>query len=377
MKRLRRITVILPINHSYGRQMLRGIVRYARTETQAPWQVIHITPWVKELIADAKGDGFIVAINDAETAEMLARLGRPTINMSDGLETSPWPKVIWDNEAVGRMAAQHLLEQGHNRFAFVGNREFRFTRLRYQGFCNELVDRGLTPPRLRRRMTASWLRRVGKPAAVFAATDPDAERVLDQCHVCSVAVPREVAVLGVNNDDLFCELTTPPLSSVAVPGQQVGFTAAKLLDRMLAGEKVSQETVFPPVRVVARASSDLLATDDVMVQHVLEYIRDSASEQFNVADLVRSFDTDRRMLERRFQKALARTPLEVIHYYRLRKVRELLRETGLSVQEIARRCGYSNANRLTEAFRRSFSQTPGEYREECTTLSQKRVRRPV
>lgn len=361
------MAVILPLEHGYARHILRGIVRYARTVSQSDWHIQHILPYPARRIHGTVADGVIASIHNEAVAEAIAELGRPAVNVSDARDVSAWPKVVWDNLEAGRIAARHLVELGHRRFVVVGDGEAQFARRRHRGFCEVLAEHGIAAPALRRRPSAAWLRRIDKPAAIFAVSDQDGEQAMEACRAEGVGIPRQVAVVAVNDDDLFCELTSPSLSSIAVPGETTGFTAARVLDDLFAGRAVPPETTVHPLRLVARRSSELFATDDSLVLEAMELIRDRVGEPFNVSDLARHMDVDRRTLERRFRAALARSPLDTIHEYRLKRARQLLETTTMPLDDIAEQSGYANASRLVEAFRRRYNETPGSIRRSVGT----------
>lgn len=207
-----------------------------------------------------------------------------------------------------------------------------------------------------------WVRGLPRPVGVFAANDAWGVQLIEVCRQANLRVPDDVALVGVDNDDLLCEMARPSLSSVAVPAEQVGFEAAALLDKLLAGETpAAGSALFPPVRVVARQSSDLLALDDAEVAAAVRLIR-RAGKPIQVADILREVAISRRALERRFAAVLGRGLGEEIRRVRVERARELLAGTELPMAAVAARAGYSGVTRLCVAFRKGTGYAPADYR---------------
>jgi LacI family transcriptional regulator, galactose operon repressor len=178
-------------------------------------------------------------------------------------------------------------------------------------------------------------------------------------------MPEQVALAGVDNDDLFCELARPPLSSVAIPAERIGYEAAALLDRLLAGARPPrQPLLLPPVRLVARQSSDVVALDDPNVAAALRVIRTNAHVALRVADIVRKVPISRRALERRFRQALHRGLGDEIRRVHVDRAKDLLAATDLPVAMVAERSGFCGSGHLCVVFRQDTGQTPTAYRRQ-------------
>ena len=202
-----------------------------------------------------------------------------------------------------------------------------------------------------------------KPIGILACTDQLAFWLLDACRRAGVAVPEEVAVVGVENDETLCTMSRPQLSSVAYDGERVGYEAAALLDRLMRGEQPPPEPVLlPPKGLVVRQSSDIMAIEEPEIVAAVCYIREHACHGINVADVVEHVGLSRTLLERRMRKAIGRTPGEEIVRLRFSRVQQLLADTGLSLAAIADRCGFEHSQYMAEAFKKHFGLTPGAYR---------------
>jgi LacI family transcriptional regulator len=210
---------------------------------------------------------------------------------------------------------------------------------------------------------AAWLKSLPKPVGIMACYDSRGQQVLDACRNAGFAVPDEVAVIGVDNDELLCELASPPLSSVIPDAHRAGYAAAARLDRLMAGKTVAPTAeLVPPLGVASRQSTDALALDDKDIVQAVRLIREHACEGINVADVLRAVPLSRRVLEQRFQKLLGRTPREEILQVRLARVKQLLGETELALYQIAERTGFEHVEYLSVVFKRETGLTPSAWR---------------
>jgi LacI family transcriptional regulator len=269
---------------------------------------------------------------------------------------------------------------GLSHFAFVGElHNVLWSKRRENGYADRLRQDGFEPvcytqpdprdrdwgreqPRLSR-----WLSRLPKPVGLFAAMDVRGRQVLEACLEGEIAVPEEVAVLGVDNDELLCELSEPPLSSVNLDAERGGYEAAALLDRIWQGNAGKREKVLiEPTHVVARRSTDVCAVADRDVAAALKFVRLNATRPISVHDVVRHIGLSRRVLEVRFRRAVKRTIHDEIARLRLEQVKLLLRETNWSIGRIAESAAFANGSYLGKWFRQHVDLTPAEYREQQT-----------
>ena len=310
-------------------------------------------------LAKWDGDGIIARIENRSIARALEGMRVPVVDLSAAGLLPRAPVVTTDNAAIARLAVQHFTERGFRHFGYCGEARFAWSVAR--GKCFSLFARThghtcaiYTRPGSRVNSDeevdaiARWLRRLPKPAAVFACYDACGQRVLDACRRAGLAVPEEVAVLGVDNDELLCALSPPPLSSICLNTPRTGWQAAALLARMMGGEKVPAETQrVPPLSVVTRQSTDVLAVGDPPVARALHYIRAHACDGLGVSDVLRHCLMARRTLEARLKALLGRTPREEIARVQLGRVKELLAGTDLALAEIAGRAGFRHTEYLS------------------------------
>ena len=382
-----RVGLILEAGNGYFRNVMRGVTRYAKPNK--PWLIRNIIPGVEPIqpMADWRPDGLIVQINDMQAAESLKKLKVPVINVGGAVGDIGFPRVRVDDTAVGRLAAEYFLERGFQFFAFIGLSDIAYSAAREAGFKEVLSSAGFNYMSLHDAAAPSpepaqgtwttkdanierWLRDLPNPCGVFVASDTQCFYIAELCHDARIHVPEELALLGVDNDELFCELAYPRLSSIRTPNIEIGYQAAALLDRMMSGKKAPSEPhLLPPTGVVTRQSSDVVALDDPDVSAAVRYIRSHASEQISVNDVLKQVQISRRSLEQKFRQALRRSPLAEISRVRIDRVKELLTLTNISMREVAVQAGFTNAERLSVVFKRKVGVTPTEFRERFRTAN--------
>lgn len=199
--------------------------------------------------------------------------------------------------------------------------------------------------------------------AVLADHDVAAHGLADMCQLLGLRVPDDVAILGVDDDELECQLAFPSLSSVAIPAERIGFEAASMLDRMLSGERVPADVLFlPPIRVVTRQSTSMFAVDEPVVTAALHYIRNHLEQPLRVGRIAAALVVRRRVLEQKFRALLRRSVLDEIHRARVDRVKDLLSGSDLPMSEVAVQAGFSSPQRMATVFRKIAGLTPGDYR---------------
>jgi LacI family transcriptional regulator, galactose operon repressor len=375
MPQTKRVAVIMQPVRTYCRRIMLGV---ASVSAQARWECILIPTDAPSPDVHLGGfvHGLIGHFSETDLAERVKRAGLPAVDISplQG-EGHLLPRVSTDDVAVGRLAAAHLLSLGLPHFAFFGTRPHYFSFLREKGFkdavaaaglsCHVLLDSAADGSDLPEGAVEAWLRALPKPIGVLASTDSRALQLLAMCRKTGMAVPKSVAVLGVDNDDVFCELASPPLSSIALSTRRIGYEAARMLDRLMAGEKpASGQLLVPPAGVVPRRSSDVPAILDPDVAAAVRYISLHVQDDLQVADVLREVHISRRSLEQRFLKALGRTPAAEIRRAQVEVARQMLAETDEPMARVALAAGFSNAKQLGSGFHHETGVTPTAYRRQ-------------
>lgn len=385
MARRPRIALLIESSRAYGRALLQGVAAHLREH--GPWIVYHqerrlhqgAPAWMK----DWKGDGIIARIWSRQLARQIEELRLPTVDLLSLYRIRDVPVIITDHGAVARLAADHLMDRGLRHFAYCGFAGIYYCEQRCKFFAEYLAEAGYPtsvyaaprPSSYRKsclveadalpqeKAMAVWLRSLEKPVGLMACTDVRAQQVLNVCGMCDIAVPDEVAVLGVDNDDVLCELCDPPLSSVALNGQQVGSQAAALLDLMMqGGAPPPEKTLIPPLGVVTRRSTNVMMISDPDVAAAVRFIREHACDGIRIEDVVETVQISRSTLKRRFAKHLRRSPSAEIRRIQIQRVRELLAATRLPLAKIAELAGFHHVESMCKLFKSETGHTPGQYR---------------
>jgi LacI family transcriptional regulator len=379
MARTRRIALLMDQSLGFCRNVIRGIRAYGLHKPH--WTFRNGPPDLEilPLLREWKPDGIVAELNDRRFATALLQLNKPVVDTSFWHPDLKVGVVDVDHSAVGQLAADYLLSLRLRHFAYFGSASAEYSRIRESGFRDRLRKEGFeaavchqeylhqasrrTSWNKMESQTSRWLRKLPKPVGILVCNDVMARRLSDACNQLGLRIPDEVALLGVDNDELECLLTSPPLSSVAIPGEQIGFEAAKQIDRSIRTAKASvSKTYLPPVRVVARQSTETMAVADSDLIAALQYIRDHVAEKINVADVCRSATVSRRVLERKFRSILGRTVLQELLRVRIQHTQELLSTTNLPMSRVAKMAGFSSAHRLAIVFHRLCGLPPTDYR---------------
>jgi LacI family transcriptional regulator len=376
----RRVLLMIETSLEYGRQLLRGINRY----------VLQHEPWSlyldqRELMAEAPawlekwdGDGIITRWTTPELARRFREMRVPVVDLTDVYGNLGLPHIWTDHVAIGEMAARHLLERGFRHFGFCGFSNHDWSKRRLQGFRRELQKAGCDCRVLesewdtfrthnwdeQQEAISRWLDGIPKPVGIMACNDMRGQHVLDACRRHELAVPEEVAVIGVDNDELLCSLCDPPLTSVIPNPERIGYEAAALVDRLMHGKPVDvDERLVEPIGIATRQSTDVLAIDQPSVATALRYIREQACEGISVADVLKQVPLTRSVLERQFRRYVGRSPQEEIRQVQLKRARQLLAESDLSLAQIAPLAGYRHPEYMSVVFKRLTGETPGQFRK--------------
>jgi LacI family transcriptional regulator len=377
-KRLR-VALLIESSNAYARGLLEGVAAYVRRHQS--WSIF--LPEQRRgdapppSLARWHGDGVIARIETAAVAAAVRRLRLPVIDVSAAREVPDIPWVETDDDAIARLAADHFLEREFRSLAFCGDPRFNWSKWRCERFRRLAEEAGAAcvlygaggpPPvswQAEHQKLVRWVKGLARPVGVLACYDIKAQQVLDACRDAGVAVPEEVAVLGVDDDPVLCELCDPPLSSVIPDARHTGYLAAELLDRWMAGERVPAEAHrIAPLGIHTRQSTDVLAIDDETIAATVRQIRQHACDGITVADLLRQVPLSRRVLESRFQRCLGRTPHAEIVRVKLNRAKQLLLETDLSVEAIARLAGFEHPEYFSVTFKREVGLRPGAFRRE-------------
>jgi LacI family transcriptional regulator len=410
-----KVIFLVERSRAYGRLLLRGVAQYSKLH--GPW-LFFMEPefYVKGLaksynwMETVGADGVIAPLWDDAIIDMIVDLGLPAVICGIERPSLNACRIVTDDAAVGRMAAEYFLNRGFRRFAFCGFNDAIWSGRRSESFSRTVAQDGFEThvyrqPKAKRHRTAEaepsliaeWLGSLPKPIALMACNDDRGRDVLMACRIAGLQVPGEVAVLGVDNDDLVCDLSYPRLSSIATSTERAGYEAARVLDRLMkdqdadrrglkvassaGGHSLSEvgpaaselakevvvtdkDVVASPLYVVTRQSTDVMAIEDSYTAEAVRFIRSHSKDVIQVDDVAQAVGLSRRALEQRFRRALDRSVHDEIQYVRINQMASMLTNTNLPISQITRLLGYPYSNNVSRCFKQLKGLSPSRYRRD-------------
>ena len=380
----RRVAIAYPLAVPHMTIFFRGFLDYAQQNgdwlvTTSPPSLIGAgeVPLTLHHLRGWSGDGVYAALLNRADIRMARELGIPVLNGASTLRETGIPRVRPDHYAMGRLAAEHLLDRGLRRLAYYGLKGFWFSELRARGFVDCAEQAGATcdvlqAPRVsgpwtslekRTNLLSEWLKQLRPPVGLLAVQDYRARAVIEECERLGLHIPHDVAVVGMEDDPTLCEFSAPTLSSVARDSWLLGYESAKALDRLMNDLPTPMDQTTPPLGVVARQSSDTIAVEDPDLTDAMHFIHDHLNESFGIDQVVQATLVSRRQLEMHFRRALGCTPLDYVNRKRVELAQQLLATSGkIKLHKLAMACGFSSAQQMRLVFKRVTGMTPIEYR---------------
>jgi LacI family transcriptional regulator len=384
MREIPKVALLVETARGFGRDLLHGIARYSRLH--GPWSFL-ITPGdFKQAVPEMKqwgGSGIIARIPNDRVAQALVSANVPTIalgltdeQLQPDSPLAKFSEISSDPVEVSRVAAEHLLARRFSHYAYVGSDDRGWSLRREMAFQEYIAEHGFDvhiyrpPKRLKDRVwereqefLARWISQLPTPIGLYACDDDRGREVLEACSIAGLHVPEDVAVIGVDNDEVFCELAFPPLTSIALNAEAAGYRAAALLDGMMHGQvRKPQRIVVETLGVVTRRSTEVVAVEDEDVVAALQFIHREQGRGISVDDVVLHAAVSRRNLETRFRETMGRTILEEIQLVRLERAKRLLVETSYPVSKVAELAGFGSAGYFIQFFQKRLGKTPRKYR---------------
>jgi LacI family transcriptional regulator, galactose operon repressor len=383
--RRRQVAVLIDFSQSYGRSLLSGVAKFVRQHHEwsvqcEEWRWTDPPPgWLKNW----KGDGVLARVEDWRMADILRGLGCPVVDVRGSVRDCGLPLITAENKIVASLVAEHLLQRGFRHYAFCGFVGANYSDQRSHLFQEHLAQAGFdcavySPPETSRNAQvielekrgllfqdhlARWLKSLPKPVGIMTCNDIRGNQVMNACRRLDLTVPEEIAVVGVDNDEIFCELSDPPLSSVALDTSRIGYEAAALLEEIMdGGEPPAQPVLVPPLGIITRRSSDVLAMSDRQLAAGARFMRQHLFESLTTNEMARAAGMSRRMFERRFVAQVGRSPKAEVLRLRLERVKNLLVDTDWNLAQIAERTGFKYSEYLHTVFSQKTGMTPGKFR---------------
>ena len=383
MKKLPQVLFVGEFSVYSSRQMIQGTAAYVRQTGSL--ELYHISCDDDPLhqiknIDDWTGDGMIVCLDNPRAACFtIDRM--PIVGIGGGAEHHRYktkiPFFSTDNREIGHQGAEHLINCGFKNFAFCGYPGTYWSKLRAEAFKKRINEAGhqvqmysgLSPNSVSHRDITidlcRWIISLKKPCALMACNDARARHVVNACNSLGLHIPDNIAVLGVDNDELICDMASTPISSIEQGAWQIGYEAIATIDRMLSGQEAKNgEILIGPSRLIERHSTEIVSFEDEYLTHAVSFIAQHACDPIDVNDVLRVIPLSRSTLEKRFQEVLGRSIHSEILRVKIKKTKRLLEDSKLLIKNIATRSGFSTAEYMSTVFRKHTGLTPLEYRRQ-------------
>ena len=364
-------TVLISIDTAttWGRRIVAGVLDYA--QQNGPWHVQIEPHGIERRMAEGrplKVDGVVARIGSQDMAEWLKAARKPVVNVSSiKVEGVVIPRVITNQAASAKVAADLFRGRGFTRFAYVGNPAAGYVQVQFAHFEEILAEQGQSCAFFaesdNEKKLANWLCELPKPCGVFCWGPSIGRQVIDACLENGIRVPDDVAVLGSDFDDLLSRASYPPQSGIRYACEQIGGIAASLLSRLMTGEKISGRDVeVEPLGVVEALSTDTLAVEDKRMAEAMRFILKNFDQPIQMDDLLKTNPMSRRAMERRFRRAFGCTVAEQIRQQRINRARLLLTSTDEPITLISEKCGFSSYNYMSRVFNEALGMSPRDFR---------------
>lgn len=381
------VLVLTDFSSGYSRSLLKGIVRYSQqaegwTFYRMPlyYRMMHGDRGVVEWAKRWKADAIIAQLRDLDI-NLLRDMNIPIILQNYKDRMPEVCNLTGDYIGTGRLAAEFYINRGFFNFAYYGMTDTIWSRERGVGFRERLAENGfnvyefLETSGVKDQWTYNWetlgrwLKSLPKPLAIFACDDQFALQISETCNMMQIAVPEEIAILGVDNDELLCNISNPPLSSIVLDVENGGYAAAKVLCQLVNKEIDSPSDItIPALRVESRQSTELYAIRDKYILQTVEYIKQNYSGALNVSELQQKVPLSRRVFEKRFKQNTGVSIYQFIQRHRIDCFANLLMSTDRSIDEIASMCGFDDCKNVARVFSKYKKLSPFQYRKRYRTM---------
>ncbi|OCW93861.1 transcriptional regulator [Macellibacteroides sp. HH-ZS] len=377
-----KILLLTDFSSGYSRNLLKGIVRYSKEVGNWSFQRMPlyyrmlygengVVEWAKKWQADA----IIAQLTDVNI-ELLNGLNIPIIVQNYRDRNKAVSNLTGDYFNTGVMAARFFLNRGYRNFAFYGFKGAIWSRERADGYSHEIEKHGHNLEILENdnkdreewsynhTILGNWLQSLPKPVALFACDDHFALQISETCNIYNINVPDDIAILGVDNDDLLCNISDPPLSSIVLDVENGGYNAGKLLHQLITKEITEPfNIVVNPLIIECRKSTEKYAVSDKHIRTILNYIEKNYANHLSVEELVKQVPLSRRVLEKKFKDETGESLYQYIQNFRIDQFTRLLLTTDYSLFEAALQSGFENYKNVSRVFRKYKSLSPAEYRK--------------
>lgn len=381
---MRKVLLSIEQNRGYGRGLISGITHYSKL--YGPWNFYTGTPFyyrqsqkeqkIFDVIKQWCPDGIIIR-EDTEIDKIIGLAIPAVIITYNQIQVPGFVSLRGDHDVSGKLAAEHFLERGFNNFAYCGVPNKYWSIYRGESFQRRIAEAGydvnffsFLPSESKinwlkdQEKLKTWLLELPKPVGLMTCTDDRAQNVIEACKACGLHVPQDVAVVGVDNDELLCDLLNPPLSSVALDAFNAGFQAAESLDCLMSGKvcDTDRAIIAQATHLVTRQSSDIFAVGDEDVRSALTYISANSNKAIQVKDVADACGLRPRTIQKKFKYHMGTSVSEVIERSRVELICKRLIESPKTITQIAHDIDFISENHFSRYFRRLMKMSPTAYR---------------
>jgi LacI family transcriptional regulator len=386
-----KIILLTDFGEEYSKNLLRGITRYSKDH--GPWTFCKMPTYFRETIGidgilqwakEWEADGIIGQFYNDEEVKKFTQANIPVIAQDFKERFTDIPNITGDYRATGRLGAEYFLKKGFKNFAFYGFGNIVWSRERAEGFGERIEEAGYEVHyhELQESSTtdlwyykpsalSEWLKSLPKPIALLTCDDNQGHHITEAARHAGIRIPDEVSVLGVDNDEMICDLSDPPLSSIELDSEKSGYEVARLMEQMIASKTCSgPDVIVKATQVVTRHSTDIFASKDKYIVSALKYIHCNLDKNLKVDQVLKEVPLSRRSLEKRFMLTTGYPVYEYIYNQRIERFTQLLLETDMTIFEIALDLGLSDSKNIARQFKQIKGLTPMEYRKKHVVMKQ-------
>lgn len=380
---MHKIILLIDISEEYGQNLMKGVVKYSKEH--GPWIFCRMPLFYRETLGmegivnfakEWEADGIIAQLYNDLDVKKVTDAGIHLIVEDFKERFSDIPNITGGYFDAGKMGAEYFLGKGFRNFAFYGFKNIVWSRERAEGFANHLNPLGLDVHYFDNDQAPSselwhykpsalsqWLQSLPKPIAIMACDDERGQHITEACKHAKIQIPEEIAVLGVDNDKMTCNLSDPPLSSIDLDTEKGGYEAARLMDQLITKQVTEKyDILVKPTQVITRQSTDIASANDKYIAKALKFIHQNIDNRINVADVLKQVPLSRRALEKRFQETTGTGVYKYIYNLQIQKFAQRLLETDKTIFEIALESGFDNSKNISRQFKQVKGCTPIEYR---------------
>lgn len=379
-----KIILLSDFAEEYGKNLLRGIARYSKDH--GPWTFCRMPAYYRDTIGidgilawakEWKADGIIGQFYNNGEVRKFTEANIPVIAQDFKERLQDVPNISGAYKETGRMAADYFLKKGFRNFAFYGFRNIVWSRERAEGFKERLKEAGHDVHLYERTDSRAtdlwhykpstltrWLKSLPKPVALLSCDDNLGNHITEASRHIKIKIPDDLAVLGVDNDEMLCDLSDPPLSSISLDTEKSGYEAARMMHKMIETECYQADDILvQPTQVVSRVSTDIFASADKYIVDALKYIHENLDKNLKVDQVLKEVPMSRRSLEKRFVMTTGYPVYEYIYNKRIERFTQKLLETDMTIFEIALDLGLSDSKNIARQFKQIKGLTPVAYRK--------------